>query len=197
MRIILATKNSGKLKELQELGGNASWLELLLAPDGFNPKETGKTFYENAVIKAKAAVQLAGLPALADDSGLIVEALNGEPGIHSARYCEGSDADRRAKLLDALKAIPNDRRVAAFMCVMVLCDKGGQVLHSAIRAWPGRIGTVERGNNGFGYDPIFYLLDRDMTAAELTSDEKNRLSHRGQAWRAMLTFLHDKQAVLV
>ncbi|HEY9870622.1 MAG TPA: RdgB/HAM1 family non-canonical purine NTP pyrophosphatase [Candidatus Obscuribacterales bacterium] len=195
MRIVLATRNPGKLAELTEMGGQVPWLELVLAPEGFAPDETGKTFFENASIKARAAAKLTGLPALADDSGLVVEALDGKPGIQSARWCEGSDADRRAKLLSALEGVAEERRLAAFMCVMVLCDRSGNVLHSVIRAWPGRIGLTERGANGFGYDPIFYLLDRDITAAELSRQEKNRLSHRGQAWRAMLSFLDANQGI--
>lgn len=196
MKLVLATRNLGKLRELEELAGGATWLELVLAPETFAPKETGRTFYENAAIKAKTAAQLSGLTALADDSGLIVEALNGKPGIHSARYCAGTDADRRAKLLAEMQAVPEERRLAAFLCAMVLCDRHGAILHSVVRAWPGRIGVVERGENGFGYDPIFYLQDRDITAAELRPEEKNMLSHRGQAFRAMLSYLEDKQAAL-
>lgn len=196
MRIVLATRNPGKLAELTEMGEPVPWLELVLAPAGFAPVESGKTFFENASIKARAAAKLTGLLALADDSGLVVEALDGKPGIHSARWCDGSDADRRARLLSDLEGVPEERRLAAFMCVMVLCGKGGDVLHSVVRAWPGRIGLTERGVNGFGYDPIFYLLDRDVTAAELSRQEKNRLSHRGQAWRAMLSFLNTNRDIL-
>jgi XTP/dITP diphosphohydrolase len=196
MRIVLATRNPGKLAELTEMGGQVPWLELVLAPEDFAPLETGKTFFENASIKARAAAKLTGLPALADDSGLVVEALDGKPGIQSARWCEGSDADRRARLLSDLEGVPEARRLAAFMCVMVLCDQGGNVLNSVIRAWPGRIGLTERGANGFGYDPIFYLIDRDVTAAELSREEKNRLSHRGQAWRTMLSFLDSNRGIL-
>src|SRR5438045_1562339 len=114
MRVVLATKNPGKLKELQELALDAPGLELILAPADVNPAETGTTVVENATIKAQAASKLTGLPAIADDSGLIVEALNGRPGIHSARYCEGTDADRRAKLLKEMADIPLDKREAAF-----------------------------------------------------------------------------------
>lgn len=189
MRIVLATTNAGKLRELSEMAGGRDWLALELAPPGFDPAETGKTFFENAAIKARAAAQATGLLALADDSGLVVEALNGRPGIHSARYCPGSDADRRARLLEEMKDVPEGKRDAAFMCSMVLADPQGQILHSVVRAWTGRIALKERGENGFGFDPVFYLPDRKMTAAELEPAEKNRLSHRGQALAVMLDFL--------
>lgn len=191
MKVVLATKNPGKLKELQQLALEAPWLTLVLAPDNFDPEESGKTFVENATIKAQAASRLTGLPAIADDSGLIVEALNGRPGIHSARYCEGTDADRRAKLLQELANIPADKRDASFMCAMVFCNAQGEKLHTVIRFWSGRIGLKEAGQNGFGFDPLFYLLDSHKTAAELAPEEKNRLSHRGQAWRQMLAYLHS------
>jgi XTP/dITP diphosphohydrolase len=189
MKIVLATTNQGKLKELKEMAAHAPWLELVLAPEGFNPEETGSTFTENATIKARAAALATGLPALADDSGIVVEALNGRPGIHSARYCEGSDADRRVKLLAEMTGIPEEKRDAAFMCAMVLCNQQGVVLNSVIRAWCGRIGLAEKGQNGFGFDPIFHLPNRNLTAAELQPAEKNKLSHRGQAWSQMLNYL--------
>lgn len=195
MKIVLATKNPGKLRELNELASAAPWLELVLAPEEFNANETGSTFFENAKIKAQCAAKLTGMPSLADDSGLIVEALNGRPGIHSARYVDGSDADRRAKLLSEMSNVAEGKRDAAFMCAMVLVNSLGEVLHSVVRYWPGRIGREERGSNGFGYDPIFYLNDRDLTAAELESQEKNRISHRGQAWQQMLKYLSSQAAL--
>jgi XTP/dITP diphosphohydrolase len=191
MKVVLATTNPGKLKELRELAGEAPWLELVLAPEGFNPAETGKTFFENAQIKARAAAKMTGLPALADDSGLVVEALNGRPGIHSARYVEGTDGDRRKKLLEEMSSVPDGKRDASFVCSMVLVDEKGETLHSIVRFWTGLIGKEERGSNGFGYDPIFNLRDRNLSAAELTSDEKNRISHRGQAWRGMIDYLRQ------
>ncbi|MBI4534027.1 MAG: RdgB/HAM1 family non-canonical purine NTP pyrophosphatase [Candidatus Melainabacteria bacterium] len=189
MKIVLASKNAGKLCELMKLAGDVPWLELTLAPQEFSPKETGTTFFENAAIKAREAATLTGLPALADDSGLIVEALNGQPGIHSARYCHGNDQQRCLKLLKEMAHIPNGRRDAAFLCSMVLVNQQGEILHSVTRAWPGRIGFEAKGENGFGYDPIFYLMDKEITAAQLSPEEKNKLSHRGQAWRAMLSYL--------
>lgn len=189
MKIVLATTNPGKLKELQEMATATPWLELVMAPEGFNPEEIGSTFTENAAIKARAAALMTGMPSIADDSGIVVEALNGRPGIHSARYCEGTDADRRVKLLQEMQGIKEEKRDAAFMCSMVMCSARGEILHSVIRAWCGRIGLSEKGNNGFGFDPIFVLPNRNLTAAELDPQEKNRLSHRGQAWQQMLAYL--------
>ena len=189
MKLVLATKNEGKLSELLELAKEVPWLQLSLAPDEFEPKETGKTFFENAQIKARLAASLTGLPALGDDSGLVVEALDGRPGIHSARYSDGNDGDRRRKLLHEMKAVPEGKRDAAFMCSMVLCNPDGLLLHSVIRAWTGHIGFEEIGENGFGFDPIFKVANSNLTAAQLSSVEKNRLSHRGQAFREMLSYL--------
>lgn len=188
MNLVLATKNPGKIKELLELADDAT-VELEMAPDGFDAEETGASFQENAIIKARVAALMTGKFALADDSGLSVDALSGGPGINSARYCEGTDADRRHKLLTELKEVPQEKRQASFVCAMALCNAEGQVIHTTSGIWRGKIGVVERGENGFGYDPIFYLLDRDLTAAELSQKEKNDLSHRGKAWRAMLSKL--------
>lgn len=194
MKLVIASKNPGKLKELLEMASNEPWLEFSLAPEDFNPKETGKTFYENAAIKAQVAAAMTGLPALGDDSGLVVEALNGRPGIFSSRYVEGCDQKRCAKLLEEMKTVPEGRRDAAFICTLVLCAAEGKVIHSVIRAWTGYIGFCERGENGFGFDPVFYLKDRNCTAAELSKTEKNKLSHRGQAFREMLSFLSSQYA---
>ena len=196
MKVVLATTNPGKLRELKELAASEPWLDLVLAPEGFNPKETGATFVENAKIKAREAAKLSGLMTIADDSGLVVEALNGKPGIHSARYCEGTDEDRRHKLLEEMNAIPEDRRQAAFVCAMVVCDPDGSVAFSSIRYWEGKIAKQERGNNGFGYDPVFQPINKSHTAAELAADEKNRVSHRGQAWTQVLAFLRQQNALL-
>lgn len=196
MKVVLATTNPGKLKELTELASEEAWLELTMAPDGFQPKETGNTFVENAKIKAREAARATGLPAVADDSGLVVEALNGRPGIHSARYCEGTDEDRRKKLLEELSKIPDEKRQAAFVCAMVVCDPDGTVAFSSIRYWEGRISQVEKGANGFGYDPIFCPVNRSGTAAELSPEEKNKLSHRGQAWKQVLAYLKQHNAKL-
>lgn len=197
MKVVLATANPGKLKELRALATNESWLELEMAPDGFNPAETGKTFIENAKIKAAAAARLTGTMAVADDSGLIVEALNGRPGIHSARYCEGSDADRRNKLLQEMASIDDDRRQAAFMCAMAVADPDGSIAYTAIRYWEGTITREPKGSNGFGYDPIFRPNNKGITAAELDPSEKNRVSHRGKAWEQVVNFLRQQHQQLL
>jgi XTP/dITP diphosphohydrolase len=186
--IILATNNPGKIREFGQMA-KAHGLNLLPMPAGLDPEETGTTFMENAVIKARAAAAASGLPAVADDSGLEVDALGGRPGIHSARYCEGNDGDRRIKLLGELKDVPAEKRGGAFVCAMAMCSPDGAVLHSTEKRWYGRIAFEERGANGFGFDPIFLLLDRDETSAEITNEEKNILSHRGQAWRQMLDYI--------
>jgi XTP/dITP diphosphohydrolase len=193
MKVVLATTNPGKLKELKALASSDPWLVLEMAPEGFNPAETGKTFVENAKIKASAAAKMTGRMSVADDSGLIVEALNGRPGIYSARYCEGTDADRRDKVLSELVSVPDDRRQAAFICAMAVADPDGAIAYTSIRYWEGSIGREPRGSNGFGYDPIFFPLNKNITAAELDPTEKNRISHRGQAWTQVLSFLRQQK----
>lgn len=194
-RIVLATTNPGKLKELQEMAGDASFIELALAPESFSAEETGKTFLENAIIKATSAAKLSDCLALADDSGIAVEALAGGPGVFSARYCNGSDGDRRAKLMGEMDGLPMQKRDAAFVCAMALADKNGNIIHTTEGIWRGKIALEARGNNGFGYDPIFYLSEFDKTAAELDSAHKNVLSHRGQAWLKMLDYLKTQMSV--
>ncbi len=187
MKIVLATRNLNKLRELKALAGGVLQFELM--PDNMDVPETGRTFVENATIKARAASVATGLHALADDSGLVVKALGGRPGVNSARYCSGTDADRRAKLLQELANIPWVKREAAFVCSMVLCNAAGKVIKSVTRQWLGHVGFKEQGANGFGYDSIFWISGKDVTAAELTREEKNQLSHRGQAFREMMEFL--------
>ncbi len=199
MKLVLATQNPGKLRELEEIAHaywqegddtDRSWLELVLAPPGFDPIESGDTYEENALIKAKEAAILTKTLAVADDSGLEVDALDGGPGVHSARYCEGDDAARRRKLLTALAGVEGEKRAARFVCHMVVYDPDVDgVVYRAHGIWNGIIGLSERGSKGFGYDPIFYLPGRDVTAAEIPADEKNLKSHRGIAWRQVLDFL--------
>ncbi|WP_417766268.1 RdgB/HAM1 family non-canonical purine NTP pyrophosphatase [Spongiibacter tropicus] len=186
-KIVVATGNRGKLAEFSQLLGER--FELLSQKDlkVDEAEETGLSFVENALLKARNAAAQTGLPALADDSGLCVNALNGAPGIYSARYAGNgaSDTDNNAKLVEKL-AGENNRR-AHFHCALVF------VRHATDPApiicegrWPGEIIDTARGGNGFGYDPHFYVAALDKTAAELSPEEKNRLSHRGQAVAAFV-----------
>jgi len=192
MKLVLATHNPGKIREFSQMASEHV-IELLPMPDDLDPEETGSTFLENAVIKASAAAQATNLPAVADDSGLEIDALNGRPGIRSARYVSGSDADRRVKILEEMAQVPQEKRQAAFVCAMALCLPDGTVLNTTEQRWHGTIGFEERGQNGFGYDPIFNLIGRDETSAMITNEEKNTLSHRGQAWRKMLEFIRSAE----
>ncbi len=188
---MLATRNAGKIREIRDIlsGLDAELLDAGNASPFPEPREDGETFLENALAKAKAVHAATGYPALADDSGIEVDALDGGPGIRSARYGGAglSDADRCAKLLAALEGVPEERRGARFHCVAVLYPAPG----SAGRAlWTegllhGRIAREPRGENGFGYDPVFYLPERGKTVAELAAAEKNEISHRYRAFVEM------------
>jgi XTP/dITP diphosphohydrolase len=193
MKVIIASNNPNKVREFSALSSEAPWLKLALAPDGFEVAEIGKTFFENARIKAMAATKLCDSLTVADDSGLVVEALNGAPGIFSSRYCDGDDAARRKKILAELDGVPDNQRQAAFMCAMVVCNPDASIAFSVVRAWEGVIARDERGSNGFGYDSIFYLPKFNCTSAELLPEQKNELSHRGQAWREVLKYLKSRQ----
>lgn len=194
--LVVATGNKGKLKEINEV----------LAPLGFTVKgqsefnissaeETGLTFVENAILKARHTSLQTGRPALADDSGLEVDALAGQPGIYSARYA-GADADDAAnnrKLLDALLDIPDERRTARFQCVMVYLRHAEDPVPLICQGtWEGRIGLEPSGSNGFGYDPLFFVPEKNCMAAELSPQEKNQRSHRGQALKQLVAALSAK-----
>ena len=185
MKIVFATGNAHKLKEIQEIA-EGSGIEFILPAEGFNPVENGKTFEENSLIKAKEAARVSKLPALADDSGLCVEALNGAPGIHSARYAETAQA-RIDKLLKAIA--PYTNRKAEFVCSMTLVDENGNLLHSTLGICKGEIARTQAGQGGFGYDPIFIVEGTNKTMAELSDSRKNEISHRGRALRKMLALL--------
>ncbi len=185
-RVLVATTNPGKLRELKALLSDLA-LELVTPGDvglSLDVAETGGTFAENAVLKARAFAQAAGLPSLADDSGLEVDALDGFPGVQSARWAPGSDADRVVALLDRLADVPAVSRTARFRSVAALAWPDGRVA-TAEGAVDGRIAFAPRGLGGFGYDPVFLVEDGghhgDLTMAELPADEKNRLSHRARA----------------
>ena len=184
-KLILATGNSGKLGEFRTL---LAGLELEIAPQSDfaipDIAETGLTFIENALLKARNAALHSGLPALADDSGLVVDALNGAPGLYSARYA-GAHADDRAniaRLLDELRGIPREQRSARFVCVLALVRHSADPIPLICQgSWEGVILDQPRGVGGFGYDPVFFVPTERQTAAELGPEVKNRLSHRGQA----------------
>lgn len=190
MRVVVATGNRGKLVEFQQLLGGAG-VELLPQSDfGVEPPaETGVTFAANALLKARHAARLTGLPALADDSGLEVDALGGAPGVYSARYAgaDASDAANIAKLLAALAAVPPEERGARFRCVIAFvrdADDASPLIVSG--SWEGRILEAPRGVGGFGYDPVFLDPSSGRSAAELAPADKNARSHRGRALRALL-----------
>lgn len=195
LQIVLATSNPGKIAELQ------SMLEAL--PIEWIPQaefdipdidETGKTFIENAILKARHAAKLSGLPALADDSGLVIDALDGAPGIYSARYAgkEATSEERNQKILDEMRDVPKEERSAAYHCVLALVeyedDPVPLICHGV---WEGSILFEPRGNNGFGYDPIFYVTTNRCSAAELSTAEKNAISHRGQVVDQLLEVFHS------
>lgn len=189
MRLVLATANPGKLRELQALLTGAGVEILPQAQFGIEtPAETGLTFVENAILKARHAAAKSGLPAVADDSGLEVDALDGRPGVLSARYAglKASDADNNAKLLAELRGVPDPARTARYRCVVVLMRSATDPAPLICEGvWEGRIATSLAGEHGFGYDPLFLVGELALTAAQLSPELKNSLSHRGQALRQL------------
>ncbi|AXY42778.1 MULTISPECIES: RdgB/HAM1 family non-canonical purine NTP pyrophosphatase [Halomonas] len=191
--LILASGNAGKLREFHQL----------LAPLGLDVRpqaeydvpeveETGLTFVENALLKAREASRVSGLPALADDSGLEVDALNGAPGIYSARFAGEPKSDERnnARLLERLAEVPEGQRTGRYWCVLVYLRHAEDPVPLIVqRSWEGEILAHPRGEGGFGYDPLFWLPEQGMSVAELSSAEKNRLSHRGRALQALVEAL--------
>ncbi|MBT4160671.1 MAG: RdgB/HAM1 family non-canonical purine NTP pyrophosphatase [Gammaproteobacteria bacterium] len=190
MQFVLASSNAHKADEIRTLVPDRFQLVLQSSLDVEPPDETGVTFVENALIKARYAAQITGLPAIADDSGLCVDALNGAPGVHSARYAGASSTDHEnvEKLLAAMKGI--DRRKARFYCVLVSVRHANDPMPLITEAaWNGEIAREPAGKAGFGYDPVFYLPDLSRTAAELTMSDKNKISHRGQALNQLVSKL--------
>ena len=184
-RLLFATTNAGKLKELRGLVGDAvEVVSLKDLPPVPEPVEDGETFEANAEKKARAYAQATGLPSLADDSGLCVDALGGRPGVHSARYAPGDDRARYEKLLGELSSVPEERRTASFRCALCLALPGGKS-HIEVGRCEGRILNGPKGAHGFGYDPVFFIPALGKTMAELTSEEKAGVSHRGEAFRKM------------
>ncbi|MDD5393569.1 MAG: RdgB/HAM1 family non-canonical purine NTP pyrophosphatase [Thiothrix sp.] len=188
-RIVLASGNAGKLREfsamMADLGLEFVRQSELGVPDAI---EDGLTFVENSLIKARNAAKMTGLPAMADDSGIVVDALGGAPGLYSARYAgeHGGDAANNTKLLEALKDVPEEQRTARFYCCIVyLRHADDQLPIIAEASWEGRILHGLSGANGFGYDPLFFVPTHGCSSAELPPEEKNRISHRGQALRKL------------
>lgn len=182
-QLVLASHNAGKLKELQAMLGSSVQLRSVGEFSQVEPEETGLSFVENAILKARNASRLSGLPALADDSGLAVDYLGGAPGIYSARYADGQgDAANNAKLLSALEGVPEAERGAQFVCVLALVRHADDPLPVLCEGlWHGRILHAASGANGFGYDPLFWVPERDCSSAELSAQEKNQISHRARA----------------
>jgi XTP/dITP diphosphohydrolase len=190
---VLATHNAGKVAELRRILGDRLGPHELVGYDGPAPVEDGDTFEANALIKARAATAFTGLPALADDSGIAVDALGGAPGIFSARYAElaggvKSDADNNRLLLANLEGVA-DRR-AQFVCVAALAD--GDIEHVERGIWPGTVLTTPVGANGHGYDPVFRGEGEDRSSAEMTMDEKNAVSHRARAFGQLIEVLRRR-----
>lgn len=192
-RVVLATSNAGKVREINALLAGLSF-EVLPQSTFATPdiEETGLTFVENAILKARNAAEHASLPAIADDSGLEVDALNGAPGIYSARYAGAgaSDAQNLTKLLANLRDVPEEQRGARFRCVLVYLRHALDPTPLICQGtWEGRILFAPRGENGFGYDPVFFVPTHQCSAAELPPATKNALSHRGQALRQLVAAL--------
>jgi XTP/dITP diphosphohydrolase len=196
-RVVLASSNKGKLRELNQMLSGLG-IEVVAQSDFDVPdaEETGLSFVENAILKARHAARLTGLPAIADDSGLEVDALQGAPGIYSARYSGSqpgpgtTDEKNWRKLLDELKDVPEAQRSARFQCLIVFMTHENDPTPLICQgSWEGRILFEARGEGGFGYDPVFYVPSEDCASAELAPEVKNRLSHRGQALAKLLAAL--------
>ncbi|MDY4671216.1 MAG: XTP/dITP diphosphatase [Oliverpabstia sp.] len=194
-KIIFATGNEGKMKEIREILADLPVEVLSMKEAGIQADivEDGKTFEENAIIKAKAIAEISGEIVMADDSGLEIDYLNGEPGIYSARYM-GEDTSYRIKnnnLIQRLEGVPDEKRTARFVCAIAAAfpDRTVWTTEGVVE---GIIGYEEKGENGFGYDPIFYLPEYQCTTAQLTDEEKNAISHRGKALRKMAEKLKER-----
>ncbi len=186
MKLLLGTQNRGKIRELEELIGDGDVRITTPFEEGVDlpVEETGATFHENASIKAKTYAARSGLVTLADDSGLVVDALDGAPGVYSARYAglQVSDRDHYELLLENLAGVPDDRRSARFVSVVAIATPAGNI-ELCEGTCEGIVGTRPEGEGGFGYDPVFYIPELEKTMAQLTLEEKNRISHRSRAFR--------------
>lgn len=189
-KLVLATGNPGKVRELANLLADFGFDVVAQTELGVDSAdETGLTFIENAIIKARHAAQATGLPAIADDSGIAVDALGGAPGIYSARYSglDASDKDNLEKLLETLKDVPEGKRQAQFHCVLVYMRHASDPIPLVFHgSWHGEVLFSPAGEGGFGYDPVFYIPELGCTAAELSREHKSQISHRGQALNMLL-----------
>jgi XTP/dITP diphosphohydrolase len=193
-KIVLASGNAGKLKEIVRILGDLDFAVVPQSEFGVtDADETGSTFAANALIKARHAADATGLPAIADDSGLCVDALDGRPGVYSARYAgpHSSDKNNNDRLLEELDGVPDDQRGAAFHCVACFVMPGETEAIFGEGEWRGRILRERRGEGGFGYDPLFLVPELGVSSAELDAEEKNACSHRGQALNALSRKLHE------
>lgn len=184
-KILIATRNKGKVREIKKILDGLP-IELLSLDDfkiDTEVAETGSTFEENAVLKATGYGKIAGILTMAEDSGLEVDALGGAPGVLSARYCPGEDEGRNSLVLKNLRGVPFEKRTARFRCAMAIYEPKSKTLKTCQGKMEGIITEAPRGKNGFGYDPVFYLPKFKKTNAEISTEEKNKISHRGKAFR--------------
>lgn len=197
-KILIATHNQGKFREIKKIleglpvspvGGPFKFVNLDDVGIDFEVEETGSIFRENAILKARSYGEITGLLTLAEDSGLEVDALNGAPGVCSARYCDGTDQDRDRLLLKNLRGVPAKKRTARFKAVAAIFDPKSKKVRTCQGVLEGRITFEPKGKYGFGYDPIFYVPQLRKRTAELTTEEKNKISHRGKAWRKVRKIL--------
>lgn len=192
-QIVLASGNAGKLREFNAMMADLGLEFVRQSEFGVqDAEETGLTFVENALLKARHAAKATGMPAMADDSGIVVDALGGAPGLYSARYSGAGDEANNAKLLEEMKNVPDEQRTARFYCCIVyLRHANDQLPIIAEASWEGRILHSLSGANGFGYDPLFFVPTHGCSSAELPPEEKNRISHRGQALRKLHQLLEE------
>jgi XTP/dITP diphosphohydrolase len=202
MRILIATTNPHKIREFRHMlgGDNHQWDDLTQHADLQPVEETGRTFSDNACLKAAAYAKMFNTHAVADDSGLEVDALNGSPGVHSARWAElnhagKGDADNNDYLIHQLDKTPDSERAARFVCVLALAAPDGKILLTARDTVEGKMIREERGENGFGYDPLFLIDELGKTTAELSPEEKHQISHRGKALRRLRELMERSKLV--
>lgn len=195
-KIALGTTNPHKLEEINDMLKeiHANDIEFVLVDGNFDPDENGTTFEENSYIKAFEAAKVMGIPALADDTGLCVEALEGRPGLYSARYAP-TQREKISKLLDEMKNVPDEKRTAYFICTMTLVAPSGEKIHTQVGKIDGFITKEPSGEHGFGYDPLFFIPELNKTMADMTMEEKNTLSHRARALRPMIDVIKNLELI--